>query len=75
MSIDVTKITEAYIEANDPYKLAQILMNGINYTVDVRLKELRVTEAPWKNIAVSETDLFKIRVRILEIFKKRKSNV
>lgn len=71
MSINVKKITKAYIEAKDPYKLAQILMDGINYTVDVRLKVLRVTETPWENIAVSEVDLLNIRVRILEILNNK----
>ncbi|MBX7046545.1 MAG: hypothetical protein K1X86_11990 [Ignavibacteria bacterium] len=72
MSINTRNISDVFIDESQPNKLPQIFMSGTNYTVDFRYSQLRVTIAPWEIIRLTEEDIFKIKLRMTNILKRRK---
>ena len=39
-----------------PYRLPEIELGGVHYTVDIRLRELRETARPWMKLSLDELD-------------------
>lgn len=74
MSINTRLISDALVSDNEPYKLARIVMNETVYTLDVRMRQLRNTELPWLNIPLTRADVFNIKLRILQILKRKDKN-